>query len=294
LDRIELEGEEETAGVSFLAIDIGNTNIKTGLFVGGMVEETLEVPSSLEPGQYRSRVAEWLGKDRFSAIGLVGIASVVRDLDSGIMDALERAFHSAQTKGPSVTVIGKDFPFPLKSAYQPGLLGADRMLAAVGAAGLFGKPVITVDIGSAVTIDFVDESGVFRGGLILAGGGFRAKALARFTSLLPEIPVPQSPPHLIGTSTVDCLSAGIYHGMRAEICGLVSQIQREVDTSTPVVLTGKGSRLFCDDLPKGWHLENWLVLEGIYHSCQGVKERSQKSGARSQKRGRETGDRGLD
>jgi len=252
--------------MSFLAIDIGNTNITTGHFPRGDLGETSKMPTGSDPGGFWSRVEYWLGKDRFRPIQAVGISSVVRNLDTGIADALATRCRASKEKLPRVSIITKDFAFPLKSAYQPGLLGTDRMLAAVAGANLFGKPVITVDIGSAVTIDLVDGDGVFRGGLILAGGGFRVRALATFTSLLPEIPVPQSPPPLVGTNTVECLSSGVYHGMRAEIQGLVSQMQRHVSTVTPVVLTGQGSRLFHENLPEGWHIEEWLVLKGIYYT----------------------------
>ncbi len=89
--------------------------------------------------------------------------------------------------------------------------------------------------------------------------------------------MPQSPPPLIGTSTVACMSSGIYHGMRAEIQGLVSQIHEEMNMTTPVVLTGHGSRLFQVSLPQGWQIEEWLVLKGIYFSCRGSGVRNQES-----------------
>jgi len=267
----------QDGSMCFLAIDIGNTNIKTGHFLRGNLEETLEIPSSLDPCEYWPRVEQWLGRDRFKSVRSVGIASVVRSLDTEILQALATIRQAPKGKLPGVSIITKDFRFPLKSAYQPGLLGMDRMLAAVAGASLFGKPVITVDIGSAVTIDLVDGDSLFKGGLILAGGGFRARALAAFTSLLPEISVPQSSPPLIGTNTTACLSSGIYHGMRAEIQGLVSQIQREIGTVTPVALTGQGSRLFEPNLPEGWQIEQWLVLKGIYYSCQGSAVESQES-----------------
>jgi type III pantothenate kinase len=263
--------------MSFLAIDIGNTNIKTGYFLKKSMEDTLEIPSSLDPNQYWPQVMQWLGRDRFSSIHSVGIASVVRDLDIKVSDGLVPIWQWSGRKPPSVSIITRDFPFPLRCAYKPGLLGTDRMLAAVAAEALLGRPVIAVDIGSAVTIDLVDGQGVFRGGLILAGGRFRAKALATFTSLLPEILVPQSPPPLIGTSTVECLSSGIYHGMRTEIQGLVTQMQEEVGGWAPVGLTGQGSRLFQKKLPEGWHMEEQLVLKGIYYSCQGSEVGDQES-----------------
>lgn len=263
--------------MDFLAIDIGNTNITTGHFLTGDLKETLKMPSSLDPREYWPRIKQWLGREEFEAIQAVGISSVVRNLDTQIADGFATIRSVTPGETSPVAIITKDFPFPLKSAYQPGLLGTDRMLAAVAGASLFGKPVVIVDIGSAVTIDLVDGDGVFRGGQILAGGGLRAKALAAFTSLLPEIEVPQSPPPLIGTSTVECLSSGIYHGMRAEIQGLVSQIQGEINAKTAAVLTGQGSRLFQGNLPQGWQIEEWLVLKGIYYSCRASEVTSQES-----------------
>ena len=99
----------------------------------------------------------------------MGIASVVRNLDVQIADALDTQRRASKCDISQVWTITKDSHFPVRSAYQPGLLGMDRMLGAVGGVQLVGKPVITVDIGSAVTIDLVDGEGVFRGGLILAG-----------------------------------------------------------------------------------------------------------------------------
>ncbi|NIQ40299.1 MAG: type III pantothenate kinase [Proteobacteria bacterium] len=254
--------------MGFLAIDIGNTNITTGYFPLGDLTETRKIPSSMDPPEYWSQIFAWLGGERFRGVQAIGVSSVVKDLETEILEALSGVDPVSVSQPPALHVITRDFPFPLKSAYQQGLLGTDRMLAAVAGAALFGKPVITVDIGSAVTIDLVDRKGVFRGGQILLGGGLRSKALAAFTSLLPEIPVPQSPPPLIGTNTVECLGSGIYHGMRAEIKGLVSKIQKEARTRAAVVLTGQGSLLFEESRPSGWQIEKFLVLKGIYYSCQ--------------------------
>lgn len=249
-----------------LAIDVGNTNISTGLFSGssGELEEAWKVPNSSEPGEFWSEVARRLGP-RLNEIEAVGLSSVVKGLAERLAAGLSESLASSGLgEPPRVTVITKETRWPLRSAYKPGL-GTDRMLAAIGATKLYGRPVIVVDIGSAVTVDLVDKGGLFRGGLILAGAGMRLRALAQFTSALPEIsiPDPEEPPPLVGTDTISCLSAGVHHGLRQEIQGLVSAIQAEVG-KTSVVLTGGGSRLFLKDCPQGWRLDPWLVLKGIY------------------------------
>jgi type III pantothenate kinase len=249
--------------MSFLAVDIGNTHIKTGLFWKGNLRDTL-ICSVSDCLEYWPRVEEWLGRERFEEVSTVGIGSVVRNIEVRLSDELARLRADPEWKPPEVSIFTKDFPFPLKSVYQRGQLGTDRVLAAIGAVRLLGKPVTIVDIGSAVTIDVVDEGGVFRGGIISAGAELRIRALAQFTSLLPEVSVPQSPPPLIGTKTEECLSSGVYHGMRAEIQGLVSHLHKALGGKTPVVLSGQGSRLFRHNPPKGWQTDEWLVLKGIY------------------------------
>ncbi len=53
---------------------------------------------------------------------------------------------------------------------KPADLGVDRWLAMVGARKLSGKrPVVVMDAGTAVTIDYVDVQGVFDGGVIFPG-----------------------------------------------------------------------------------------------------------------------------
>ena len=261
--------------MSFLAIDIGNANIKVGRFERGELAETLTAPADGDGAGFWRRIEQWLGDRRFGSIQGVGVSTVVKDFDALLLEALVTTCSAAGKEPPRTWRITRESQFPLTSAYRPGLLGTDRMLGAVAGAFLFGKPVVTVDIGTAVTIDLVDGRGVFRGGFILAGGHLRVRALAEHTSLLPEIPVPQSPPALIGTDTVGCLSSGIYHGMRAEIQTLVAEVHREIGTITPVVVTGQGNRLFQRGLPEGWHIDAWLVLKGIYYTCQETDDRGQ-------------------
>lgn len=250
--------------MSLLAIDVGNTNISTGLFFDGEMEGAFKIPVSSEPKQFWPEVECKLGKARFKEITTVAISSVVREMDLNLADSLAE-FYSMNYSGevPKVSLITKDTRWPLVSAYKPGL-GTDRMLAAIAAAKLHGQPVVTIDIGSAVTVDFVDSEGVFRGGIILAGAGMRLRALAQFTSALPEIPIPDKPPLLIGTDTIGCMTSGVHHGMRQEIQGLVLAIQAEIGKEPSVVLTGQGSQLFRKDRPVGWWIEEWLVLKGIY------------------------------
>src|SRR5205823_11315500 len=86
---------------------------------------------------------------------------------------------------------------------EPAKVGIDRLLNAVAANTLRPRdmPVVIADIGSAVTVDWLDENGVFKGGAIFPGLRLMAKALNDYTALLPLVEIWRNLPPLPGTST---------------------------------------------------------------------------------------------
>ena len=69
---------------------------------------------------------------------------------------------------------------------QAGQLGADRWAALIGARALHRGPVVVVVMaGTATTVDLLDETGVFLGGLIFPGFDLMRGSLARNTAQLP-------------------------------------------------------------------------------------------------------------
>ena len=68
---------------------------------------------------------------------------------------------------------------------QAGQLGADRWAALIGARALHRGPVVVVMAGTATTVDLLDETGVFLGGLIFPGFDLMRGSLARNTAQLP-------------------------------------------------------------------------------------------------------------
>ena len=53
---------------------------------------------------------------------------------------------------------------------DPSSLGSDRFFAMLGAMNQFSKkPLLVIDIGSAMTFDVIDRDGIHQGGLIMPG-----------------------------------------------------------------------------------------------------------------------------
>ena len=116
-------------------------------------------------------------------------------------------------RGDRVVMIDRYDRLPLAvDVDEPKRVGLDRLLNAVAAKTKLppGRPAVLVDAGSAVTVDWLDEQHVFRGGAIFPGARLMAKALHDYTALLPQVEVGPPAPVLPGRSTVPAMQAGVF------------------------------------------------------------------------------------
>lgn len=209
-----------------LTIDCGNTSIACLRHLDG-ARATL--PSHVP--QLESLVALWRPAQQ------VVVASVVPSTLSAVRQALSSA-------GASIAVVGEHLPCPLRLNYLTiETLGVDRWLGALAANRRFGA-AITVDCGTATTVNFVTADGVFRGGAIAPGLDALAFGLAEKAPSLPranldaELVVP-------AVTSQQSVDAGVLLGYVGLVDGLVASVQRAViaagagsKASVTVVLTG--------------------------------------------------------
>lgn len=130
-------------------------------------------------------------------------------------------------------------PTPLRVGYRtPSTLGADRLAAAVGAWHLAQAPeVLVVDVGTAVTYDFV-RGNEYVGGNIAPGIGMRLRALNHYTARLPLVES-RGPIEPWGGDTIMALRSGAVDGVVAEI----EYYARRLGPDAKVVLTGGAAPL---------------------------------------------------
>ncbi len=67
--------------------------------------------------------------------------------------------------------------------------------------------VVLIDVGTAVTIDLVDQHGVFQGGVIFPGLELGACALKEHTAQLPKVEISR-PTEPYGKNTADAINCG--------------------------------------------------------------------------------------
>ena len=110
----------------------------------------------------------------------------------------------------------------------PEKVGIDRLLSAVAANALrpASRAAIVIDSGTATTVNYVSRDGLFCGGAILPGLEMSAKALHRYTAVLPLLPVNElggEPPVAPGRNTREAIRNGLFWGQVGAIRELVRQ-----------------------------------------------------------------------
>ncbi|MBT0812050.1 type III pantothenate kinase [Litoribacter ruber] len=224
-----------------LIIDIGNTRIKTGLFWGNKLQEERWFGLLSEVTQY----VESLEKDQ------VLVSSVKDD-----MDTLQAEWSF------DFLYFDHTLPLPINNNYgTPETLGLDRLAAVIGALDWAEGPVLTIDLGTCITYDLLDEKQSYLGGAISPGLLMRARAMHEFTVKLPMVSVDPMVRE-VGDTTVTCLQSGIYHGVKAEILGFVDQYAQN-HAGLKVFICG-GDANFFESLTKDhiFVIPN-LVLHGL-------------------------------
>ncbi len=172
--------------------------------------------------------------------------------------------------GIAVVRVGEDIGVPLSIDYEPpNSLGIDRRVAAWEAWRTHGRGLAVVGAGTALTWDWVDDQGRFRGGAIAPGLSLIERGLRLAAPHLPRPDVGSDSPAFPPRSTQDAVNLGQDSAER----GLVLELLRRFDEASggglPLIITG-------GDAPRVWrHLPKErseckadLILEGVWALAQ--------------------------
>ncbi len=246
-----------------LTMDIGNTNIKIGLFkCDNLVSSWRVSTESRRTGdEYGMVIYDLLSQVEcnFSNIEGVVISSVAPALNYTIEHMCEYYM------GKRPLIVDSSVETGLKIEYDnPTDLGSDRLVGAAAAYHLYGGPVIVVDFGSATTFNLVSKEGSFLGGAISPGIKTSAESLVNTAAKLPRIEL-SKPASIVGKGTRRCMQAGIvygYAGLVKYMLDKYKQLPQMKDAK--VVATGGLSELIEDVEPNLMDvIDRALALKGL-------------------------------
>ena len=227
-----------------LAIDIGNTQIKYGLF-------EKDEPAEVFSGE--GVLAEILEKHKIEN-------AIISKTGSN-----QNIEHKLKGKKIPTLSLSPALKLPLKLLYQtPETLGADRIAGSVGANFLYQqKNILKIDFGTCITFDFVNEAGEYLGGAISPGMMMRFKSLHNYTAKLPLVdPMQFTSFELTGTDTTTSILSGVVNGIKEEVNGIIKQYDSRFGNLT-IVATGGDALLFVTLLKCEIFARPYLVLEGL-------------------------------
>ena len=219
-----------------LAVGIGNTSIKLGVFDGDKLAATWQVASVLHrlPDEYAVTLLGLLELQKIKPAQITEAAMwcTVPSLQPNFEEILQKYF-----KVQTLTVAAGIKTGIKIRMDNPREVGADRISNAVAAHQLYGGPVIIVDMGTATTLDTISKEGDYLGGAIAPGIMMAAEALFTRPAQLYRVPL-SAPKKAIGTNTVAAMQSGVIYGYTSLVEGMVARIQREIPTPARVIATG--------------------------------------------------------
>ena len=233
-----------------LCIDQGNSRTKIALF-----EENGRLVKSLMYKSFTSADVERL----FQLYSIRdSIISSVVNIEPAIVNALNRLSNR-------FILLDHLTPTPIVNGYDtPETLGLDRLAAAVGAASLCPKEnLLIIDIGTAITYDFVDADGIYHGGNIAPGLRLRFSSLKQMTKKLPLVEAEENELiPLFGKNTRDAIAAGVIRGIAYEVKGYMHSLEKQVPHFR-TYLTGGHAAYILNNVKRPIALEKNLVLIGL-------------------------------
>lgn len=250
-----------------LAIDIGNTNIKYGVFEEDRLRASFRVSSAKNrtADEYGVTLLTLLSTQNIRPQEITGIimSSVIPSLNYTLSHMCSYFF------GVEPLMVGPGIKTGLNIRVEnPREVGADRIASGVGAFTKYGGPVIVIDFGTATTFHVVTEKGELIGGAISPGIKGSLDSLVQNAAKLPHIEL-EPPTAAIAKNTVTNMQAGVIYGFAGLTEKIVSKMKEELaamgEKPPRVIATGGLGEIIAKESDCIDAVDRTLTLEGLYY-----------------------------
>jgi len=242
-----------------LTVDIGNSNIKAALFEKDKIVNHFREPD----------LTKFISSLKNYSFDQAAICSVVPETTKSLTAKIKEEFDI------SPFIITKESKFNLKNEYKtPETLGLDRFCSAEGAFFLFkildqfkdykeGVYILTIDFGTATTINVIEFPGIFIGGLIAPGIEMMFDSLNKRTAQLPDVELSDFD-SLIGKDTNSSIASGVVTSVVGMIEKTTNYLKKEKNAKNVFIyLTGGNVKKIVPHLNVDFVYEENLVLYGV-------------------------------
>jgi type III pantothenate kinase len=243
-----------------LAIDVGNSNLTLGLFVGEELSTHGRFTTRREatPDELGGQLLTFLNQRDVSAkVEAIAVSCVVPSLNQPLAE-MARSYFSVEP-----LIVGPGTRTGIEIHYDPARdVGADRIVTAVGVHHRYRGPAIMVSFGTATVFDAIDEQGSYLGGAVAPGLQLSVDALFARAARLPRVDL-VAPPKALGRTTVTSVQAGIMYGAAAQAEGMIARIREEMAGEAKVIATGGLAELVAPLVRGVDHIDPLVLLEGL-------------------------------
>jgi len=220
-----------------VVVDVGNSRTKYAIVFRG------EIIIDGSIGEIDEIIIHAMFFDNISGKGLRWLVAGVNPVRQAEIVAWARC------RGDHVTEVTNYRQLPITvDVAIPEKVGIDRLFGAVAANRLRtpGHAAITVDVGTAMTVNLIDATGRFVGGVIVPGPRLMAKALHDGTAKLPLVGVEFLNSAFPGKNTQDAITTGIDFALAGAVQMYVQRVKGRGDDPELYVTGGGHDTIFTE------------------------------------------------
>ncbi len=245
-----------------ICFDVGNTDIDTGVFDNDVLVKTFNIPYKKD---WRIPDYTYAVRDAFEENGIA-----LRDVKGCMICSV--VVSTTENLSRAVTTVFGYEPVLFKNDENCGIeiktdnpheVGTDIVVGCMAVKEKHTVPAIVIDMGTATTITAMDSTGAIIGVSILLGVLTSLKALHNATGLPIDLSL-TAPEKVIGTNTADSIAGGIVYGSAAMMDGMTDAFEKEIGEKCEVYATGRLAKIILPLCRREYHIDNTLLLEGMY------------------------------
>ena len=245
-------------------INIGNTNTNWGIATSEKDVQSVNTEKTTTDKSVIKKEFEKISSQ--GKIDGVVIGSVVPDACAAVREVAKEFCPEEKIIAPTLADFKKIMPIEVKKKIVSP--GADRLANALALKKFYKLPAASVDFGTAITIEVVDENGALLGGVIMPSEKLQLKALQDYTAQLDAIKELPDVDFPIGQTTAEAIAAGIKPWILTSIVMILSNMEEVFNAPLAnVVITGGDAKRVYKKMKEIFYeegcMDELLTLRGL-------------------------------